>query len=108
TEVKNMVIRLLRLVLAGIFVGGIAGMIVNSVKDNNNGAVVAFGLITAVASLMLISFTYSSRQTIVRTPVDEDRARTVEGRVAGLVSEGADETEVRSLVRDAVRLGRGR
>jgi hypothetical protein len=100
-----MVIRILRLVVAAIFVGGIAGMIVASVQDNNNGAVVTCGLITAVTSLMLMSFTFSARQPKL---VDEDVARRVEGQVAGLVRAGADEDEVRSLVRDAVRLGRGR
>jgi hypothetical protein len=100
-----MVMRLLRLVVAAIFVGGIAGMIIASVKDNNNGAVVTCGLITAVTSLMLISFTFSSRQSM---KVDENLARRVEARVNGLVTSGANEAEIRSLVRDAVRLGRGR
>jgi len=100
-----MVIRLLRIAVAAIFVGGIAGMIIASVNDNNNGAVVTCGLITAVTSLMLIAFTFASRQP---GTIDENLARRVEDRVTSLVSGGADETEVRSLVRDAVRLGRGR
>jgi len=39
--------------------------------------------------------------------VDESQAERVEARVAELVAAGGDEKMVRSLVREAVRLGRG-
>jgi hypothetical protein len=41
-----------------------------------------------------------------RDPADEEQAALVESLVVGLVQRGADETEVRELVRQSVRLGR--
>jgi hypothetical protein len=43
-----------------------------------------------------------------RPPVDEVQAAAVERRVQALVADGADEEEVRALVRAATRLGRRR
>ncbi|UDY36925.1 hypothetical protein [Dermatobacter hominis] len=92
-----------RLVLV-VFVGGIAGMIVGSIADNN-GIAITFGLVTAVAAicLMLVTSVTSRDQGVT---FDEGRAEEMESRIQDLVAGGADEDRVRSLVRDAVLLGR--
>jgi hypothetical protein len=84
---------------------GIAGMIASSVADSSDGAL-AFGLVTAGATVVLIAV------TAVTTPRgvgdDEALAERLEGRVQALVADGADEADVRRLVADAVALGRSR
>lgn len=92
-----------RLVLV-VFVGGIAGMIVGSIADNN-GIAITFGLFTAVAAVCLMLVTsVSASTTSVR--FDESQAEHMEVRIQELVASGADEDAVRDLVRDAVLLGR--
>ena len=86
-----------RLVVA-VCVGGIAGMIVSSIADNN-GAAVTFGVITAVAVLVLVAVTAAGP----RPPTEEDAAR-LEASIQQLVEAGADEATVRDLVRQARRL----
>jgi hypothetical protein len=98
---------ILRVIVAVVCGLGIAGMIVGSLADNNNGAVVTFGLVTAVSILVLMAFSYASRSGSGRAGLDETLAARVEDRIQGLVSAGADEGDVRALVGDAVRLGRG-
>jgi hypothetical protein len=93
-----------RLVLV-VFVGGIAGMIVGSIADNN-GVAVTFGLVTAVAALCLMLVTSVTAGTEASVRFDEAMAESMEQRIAALVADGADETAVRDLVRDAVLLGR--
>ena len=80
---------------------GIAGMIVSSINDNT-GAALTFGLVTAVAVLCLIV------ATAVAGRPDEAHAARVEELVGEVVAQGADEATVRRLVGEAVRLGRGR
>lgn len=80
---------------------GIAGMIVSSI-DDNTGAALTFGLVTAVAVLCLIV------ATAVAGRPDEAQAARVEALVGEVVAQGADEPTVRRLVGEAVRLGRGR
>jgi len=92
---------------AVLWVSGIVGMIVSSINGNNNGWVVTFGCLTGVASLCLFTATAAVR----REPIDvfeEAVAERLEEQVQHLVAQGADEESVRSLVRDALRLGRGR
>jgi hypothetical protein len=84
-----------------VCVGGIAGMIVGSIADNNAVAL-TFGLVTAAAVGCLIVVTAVTAPTAART---DERAERVEDLIQGLVSAGADEDDVRSLVREAVRLG---
>ncbi len=99
-----MSLRTLRTICAGIFVSGIAGLIIGSVL-NNNGAVLTVGLITVVAAVSLLAASAVTR----REPIDafaEADAEQLESAVQRLVDAGAAETEVRNLVRDAVRLGR--
>ena len=87
-----------------VFVGGIAGMIVGSIADNN-GTAITFGLITAVAAVCLILVT-SVSATPAPVHFDEEQAQEMEARIQVLVDGGADEQAVRDLVRDAVVLGR--
>ena len=96
--------KLLRRTVLVIFLGGIAGMVVGSIMDNN-GTAITFGIITAVAALALILTTaLISGQPADR--FDDERAEAVEARIVQLVADGADEAAVRDLVRDAVVLGR--
>jgi hypothetical protein len=96
--------KILRRLVLVVFVGGIAGMIVGSIADNN-GIAITFGLVTAVAAicLMLVTSVTSREQAVT---FDEGRAEDMEARIQDLVADGADEARVRSLVRDAVLLGR--
>ncbi|MCC6224938.1 MAG: hypothetical protein IT195_00850 [Microthrixaceae bacterium] len=95
-----------RLVLA-VFVAGILGMIVGSVADSN-GAALTFGLLTAASavSLMLVTAVTSERTSEPPASFDEATAAQIEARITSIVQAGADEADVRDLVRDAVRLGR--
>jgi hypothetical protein len=99
--------RAVRLVVLAICAAGIAGMVVGSVADDNAVALV-FGLVTAAAVACLIVATAVAGGAGVAGSPDEDQGRRVEELVAGLVGRGADEAEVRELVREAVQLGRGR
>ena len=96
--------KLLRRTVLVVFLGGIAGMVVGSIMDNN-GTAITFGIITAVAALALILTTaLVSGQPADR--FDDERAEAVEARIVQLGADGADESAVRDLVRDAVGLGR--
>ncbi len=100
-----MSLRVLRTLCAGIFVCGIAGLIISSVAGNNNGVVLTIGMTTVVAAIALLAASSVTR----REPIDafdEAEAERLESQVQGLVEAGATETEVRNLVRDAMRLGR--
>lgn len=104
-----MTLRVLRWAVIAICVVGIAGMIIGSIADNNNGVVVTFGLITAVSIIVLMAVAATARSAENRRgEVDESLAAEVEGRVQAIVAAGADETAVRELVGWAVRLGRSR
>lgn len=103
--------------LAVFFVVGIPGMIVSSIRDNN-GAAATFGLLAAVAALVLLAVTAATTGRLDPDDGYGERGGSVdakgrsgeqlEGRIAGLVAAGADEAEVRALVGDAVRFGRQR
>lgn len=114
--------RILRRIVVLVFVSGIAGMIVGSIKDNN-GVAITFGLVTAVAALGLILITSvappgsltkapaddeSGHPDLTErvVPIDEAAARDIEARIQALVDAGADETDVRLLVRRSVDMGR--
>ena len=87
-----------------VFVLGIAGMIVGSIADNN-GTAIAFGIATALAAACLVVATAS--QNPPRLTFDESTAQNLESTIQDLVSEGADEKELRDLVKQSVELGRG-
>ena len=92
--------RTVRRLVIGVFVIGIGGMIAGSIADNN-GFAITFGLITAAAALGLILVT-----AVAPPGVDDASAALVEEQVGQLVAAGADESQVRELVRRAVNLGR--
>ena len=100
-------VRTFRVLAAVIWVAGIVGMIVSSVNGNNNGWVLTCGLLTAAASVVLLSVTAATN--VERLDVFEDAdAERLETRIEEVVATGADELVVRSLVRDSMRLGRRR
>jgi hypothetical protein len=98
--------RWIRRIVLIVFAGGIAGMIVSSITEHT-GAAMTFGLLTAAAALGLILVSsVVPPDALGATAIDEEAATAVEDQVAALVDAGADEHEVRVLVRRAVRLGR--
>jgi uncharacterized protein YggE len=84
---------------------GIAGMIVASVRGNNNGWVVTAGFVTLIPALVLLAVNLVLNAERGAT-VDESLAERVERQVDELRDRGTDEEALRRLVRDAVRLGR--
>ena len=96
-----------RRVVLAVCGAGIAGMIVSSIAGST-GAAMTFGLVAAVAVLCSIVATAVTVPRGVAAPDSDADAlgRRIEDRVATLVREGADETALRQLVADAVRLGR--
>ena len=85
----------------------IAGMIVAS-ATSHNGVAIALGTIAAVAviCLMLVSAVAGPEAFGRPQPVDEAAAADLERRVAALVASGADEDDVRSLIRAVRRMSR--
>jgi hypothetical protein len=98
-------LRLIRIACAVTFVAGIAGMIITSVNGNNEGYVITIGMTTAVAALVLIAASATGAPSEIEV-FDDVRAERLEGEVQALLADGADESQVRGLVRDAIRLGR--
>jgi hypothetical protein len=98
-------LKIARLICAAIFLAGIPSLIVSSIKDNN-GAVITFGLITAIAAIVLVAI--STVSATDRIDVFNDAlAERVELRIAELVAQGADEETARMLVRESIDLARG-
>jgi hypothetical protein len=114
--------RTIRRLVVAVFVIGIAGMIIGSIADDN-GVAVTFGLLSAAAAVGLILVTASAPADAFVTdapPVGaegggaidtpgadaEAAGASIEEQVARLVDQGADEREVRELVRRAVAFGR--
>ena len=101
-----MSLKLIKIGCFGLFLAGIPAIIVSSIRGNNEGWVLTFGMITAVAALILIAV--SSVTTNKRIDAfNEVLAERVEQRVQGLVQSGANEDDVRALVRDSIDLARG-
>jgi hypothetical protein len=87
------------------FVGGIASMIAASLADNNIGAVLTAGSISAIAAIVLLAVsTVATTQRSVE--FDDADAEILETNIRRIVDAGANETSVRDLVRRAVELGR--
>lgn len=101
-----MALRLIKFVCFGLFLAGIPAIIVSSIRGNNEGWVLTFGMITAVAALILIAVS-SVTTTKGIDAFNDVRAEQVEQRVQQLVQAGANEDEVRALVRDSINLARG-
>lgn len=85
----------------------IAGMIVASITSHN-GIAIALGTVAAVAviCLMLVSAVAGPEAFGRPQPVDEFAADDLERRVASLVAGGADEDDVRALIRAVRRMSR--
>jgi cell division protein FtsW (lipid II flippase) len=97
--------RLITRTCIAVFVCGIAGLIISSVAGNNNGLVLTIGGCIVVAAIVLMTVnTVTVRERI--DAFDDAAAEQLEAQVAHLVQQGADETEVRTLVREARRSGR--
>ena len=101
-----MTLRVLRIVVIVVCVSAIAGMVAGSVA-NNDGLAITSGLLAGVAVVVLMAATLGAREAAV-APVNEERAAAVEAQIQALVERGTDETDLRTLVGEAVRLGRGR
>ena len=85
-----------------VFVCGIAGLIISSVAGNNNGLVLSIGGATVLAALVLMAInTVTVDQRI--DVFDDAIAEQLEAHVTRLVEQGANETDVRILVREARR-----
>ena len=98
-------VRVIRLVCIMCFVGGIASMIAASLADNNIGAVLTAGSISAIAAIVLLAVsTVATTQRSVE--FDDADAEILETNIRRIVDAGANETNVRNLVRRAVELGR--
>jgi hypothetical protein len=101
------------LVVLGVCGGGIVGMIITS-ATHHNGAAITFGIVTAIAILCQMTATtvVNELKHAPTAPITTESARldenaaALEERITALVGAGAEETAVRDLVRQAVRLGR--
>lgn len=101
-----MALKIIRSLCFAVFPCGIAGLIVSSIAGNNEGWVLTIGMITASAAVILmVTSAVSSTQRI--EVFNDAVAERVEQRIRTLVEAGANETEVRSLVRDTIDLYRG-
>ena len=96
----------IRIVTGVMFVASIAGLIISSIAGNNEGWVVTIGVVSAVTAIVLIvsSAVVSSKRIPAFSEVEAER---IEEQVRRLVATGADETDVRELVKTSIRLGRG-
>ncbi len=88
-----------------MFVCGIAGLIISSIAGNNNGVVLTIGGGIVLAAIVLMTVTTVTVHDRIDA-FDEAAAEKLEVQVAQLVQQGADEADVRSLVREARRSSR--
>ncbi len=98
-------VRAIRAACIVCFVGGVAGMIVASLADNNIGAVLTAGIISAIAAIVLLAVSTVAAQRRLAEFDDAD-AEILEHGIRRLADSGADESAVRDLVRRAIDLGR--
>ena len=92
-------------VCIAIFVCGTAGLIISSIAGNNNGVVLTIGGFIVVAAIVLMTVNTVTVHDRIDA-FDDAAAEQLEARVAELVQQGADENDVRTLVREARRSGR--
>ncbi len=86
-------------------VTGIVGMIVTSIADSVDGAI-AFGFVGATGALALLLVGVLVPAVEAASSWDEAQAAEVEDAIRRLVATGADEDDIRTTVRAAIRLGR--
>ena len=96
-------LRNIRIICSVVFVAGIAGMIITSIAGNNVGLVNTIGGTTAISALVLLVATISSN-TVRPEVFDEAAAERLRLKIAMLSKSGADENELRELVRLATQL----
>ena len=97
-----MATRLITRACIAVFICGIAGLIISSVAGNNNGLVLSIGGVIVVAAVVLM--TVNTVTVHERIDVFDDAvAEQLEAQVTRLVEQGADENDVRNLVREARR-----
>lgn len=98
---------MVRQAVIAVCVLGVAGMVGGSIA-NRIGVAITAGVIAAIAVLCLILVTAVAGAGAfgASPPVDETAAVDLERRITELIAAGADEVEVRSLVRAATRFGR--
>ena len=100
-----MATRLISRLCIAVFVCGIAGLIISSVAGNNNGLVLTIGGFIVLAAIVLMTVNTVTVHDRIDA-FDDAAAEQLEARVADLVQQGADEDDVRTLVREARRSGR--
>lgn len=100
-----MVARRITRACIAVFVCGIAGLIISSIAGNNNGVVLTVGAGIAVAVIALLVTSAVTAHDRIDAFVEADAER-LEEQIVELVRAGADESAVRLLVRDAIRLER--
>jgi Na+/melibiose symporter-like transporter len=99
-------VRFVRVACAVTFVSCIAGLIVTSIAGNNEGWVLTIGMCGAAAAVILIVVSLVTANRRLPEFVEAD-AEAIEARIARLAAAGADENELRELVKASVKLGRG-
>ncbi len=102
-----MAARWVRRVVVAVCAAAVVTMIVASAVGSTGGAITA-GLVTvaAIIALVLVTAVAGEGAFGAPSPPDEAAAADVERRIGALVAAGADEAEVRSLVRAVGRLYR--
>ncbi|CAB4562497.1 unannotated protein [freshwater metagenome] len=101
-----MALKIIKVICFVIFLSGIPALIISSIAGNNEGWVLTFGMVTAIAALILIAVSAVTAKTRLDS-FDEVIAERIEQRVRELVASGASEADVRALIRDALELSRG-
>jgi hypothetical protein len=99
-------LRLIRISCLTLMLSGIPALIVSSIRGNNEGWVLTFGMISAVAAIIFMAVS-AATSTKRLDAFDDVVAERVEQRIRMLVEAGANETDVRNLVRESMSLVRG-
>ena len=98
-------LRLIRISCLTLMLSGIPALIVSSIRGNNEGWVLTFGMISAIASIIFMAVS-AATSTKRLDAFDDVVAERVEQRIRMLVEAGANETDVRNLVRESMSLVR--
>jgi hypothetical protein len=101
-----MAAKLIRIVCFGIFLAGVPGIIVTSIVSNNNGGIVTIGMCMVAAAIVLITMSATTNGKKLDA-FNEVAAERIENRAQSLIAAGANEQEVRALIRDTIDLTRG-
>ena len=99
-------LRLIRITCLTLMLSGIPALIVSSIRGNNEGWVLTFGMISAIAAIILMAVSAATSTKRIDA-FDDVIAERVEQRIRMLVEAGANETDVRNLVRESMSLVRG-